>query len=750
MDELDLTFVDDAVSKIGTGPEKVLELLQAIQGYYGYLPESALKRVCELTEITPASIMGVSSFYNQFRHRPVGKHIIHVCVGTACHVKGASLVYDAFLRHLGIVEDEDTDADKQFTVEKIACLGCCTLAPAVQIDQVTYGHMTSELVGKVIDDFLRYESVRGKQQQRTQEKDVDGTGPFGEIRIGLGSCCVARGSGKLNEALHEALDETGIKAAVKQVGCVGMCHQTPLLEVILPNNKSHLYARVEPADAKSILLRHFRVPGFKHKIANAASRALDNILTDEKWEPVTRYSINVREEPVSDFLGKQRHIATEYCGVIDPVDIEEYISRSGFEALRKCVGEVSPENVIGEIERSGLRGRGGAGYPTHLKWSAVRGNESEVKYVVCNGDEGDPGAFMDRMLMESYPYRIIEGVTIAAYTVGARQGYFYIRAEYPLAIARMSEALDRCRQLGVLGDKVLGSDFSLDLKIVAGAGAFVCGEETALMASIEGRRGMPRLRPPYPAEKGLWAKPTLINNVETYAVIPWIIRQGAAEFARLGTQTSKGTKVFALAGKIARGGLIEVPMGISIREIIEDIGGGIEGGKRFKAVQIGGPSGGCVAAKLADASVDYETLNELGAIMGSGGTRRMLDILERLCDGRGRKGDIENLEQLALMVKKGSICGLGGTAPNPVLSTLAYFRDEYEAHIAGRCPAGRCRSLITYSVTDDCIGCTLCAQHCPADAIAMQPYAEHEIDVDKCIRCGTCKSICPVDAIKVE
>ncbi|MHC4372108.1 MAG: NADH-ubiquinone oxidoreductase-F iron-sulfur binding region domain-containing protein, partial [Planctomycetota bacterium] len=470
---------------------------------------------------------------------------------------------------------------------------------------------------------------------------------------------------------------------------------------------------------------------------------------------------------------------------IDPVDINEYLSRDGFKALKRCLKDLTPEQVIREIEISGLRGRGGAGYPTHLKWSAAHRQHGRKKYVLCNGDEGDPGAFMDRMIMESYPYRIIEGVTIAARTVGADEGYFYIRAEYPLAIERMSKALEQCRQRGFLGDNIMDTGFSLHLKIVAGAGAFVCGEETALMASIEGRRGMPRLRPPYPAESGLWSAPTLINNVETYAAVPWIIRHGGEELARLGTSGSKGTKVFALAGKVAHGGLIEVPMGISIREIIEDIGGGIAGEKRFKAVQIGGPSGGCVPAELAHIPVDYETLHDVGAMMGSGGlvaldesdcmvdiaryfleftqnqscgkctfcrigTRRMLDILERLCEGNGKKGDIEELEHLAETVKKGSLCGLGGTAPNPVLSTIKYFRDEYEAHLKKRCPAGRCKALITYSVTDDCIGCTLCAQHCPADAIEMKPYEKHEIDIEKCIRCGTCKNICPADAIKVE
>jgi NADH:ubiquinone oxidoreductase subunit F (NADH-binding) len=389
------------------------------------------------------------------------------------------------------------------------------------------------------------------------------------------------------------------------------------------------------------------------------------------------------------------------------------------------------------------------------------------------------------MLMESYPYRIIEGIAIAAYTVGADEGKFYIRSEYPLAIKRVGQAIENCKRLGFLGSNIIGRGFSLHLEIVAGAGAFVCGEETALMASIEGRRGMPRLRPPYPAEHGLWGRPTLINNVETYAAVPWIIRNGAEQFANLGTAASKGTKVFALAGKIARGGLIEVPMGISIRQVVQDIGGGIAEGLHFKAVQIGGPSGGCVPEELANTSVDYESLRDVGTMMGSGGmvvldesdcmvdvarffleftqnqscgkctfcrigTRRMLDILERLCAGQGKKDDVKELQHLAEMVKKASLCGLGKTAPNPVLSTIKYFRGEYEAHLQKRCPARRCKALIVYSITDDCIGCTLCAQHCPAEAIEMRPYEKHQINVDKCIRCGTCKSVCPSDAVEVR
>jgi len=793
VDELDLTFVEGTIEKIGTGPEKVLPILQAIQTHFGYLPKEALQRVCELTQITPASIAGVSTFYNQFRHSPAGRHTIRVCVGTACHVKGADRIYDAFRRHLDIPEGQDTDAKRIFTLEKIACLGCCTLAPATQIGQVTYGHLTPEKVPGVISDFLSEEETEPRVK-RGAKYLVRRAADLGEIRLGLGSCCVARGSGKLRDALQQALDETGARAAVKRVGCVGMCHQTPLLEVVpaftgtgLPPRRrgSFFYARVQPKDAKSILLRHFKTRGITKRISNAVSAAIDGILTDERQQPADRYSIDLRDKPVADFLGRQKYIATEHRGHLDPTDIDGYLANDGFKALQRCLNELKPEEIIAQIERSGLRGRGGAGFATHLKWRAVRSQQSEAKFLICNGDEGDPGAFMDRMLMESYPYRIIEGMMIAAYSVGANKGYFYIRAEYPLALERISQAINICRERGFLGENITGSGFSLRLEIVAGAGAFVCGEETALMASIEGRRGMPRLRPPYPAQSGLWGKPTLINNVETYAVVPWIIRNGAEAFAGIGTKSSKGTKVFALAGKIARGGLIEVPMGISIREIIEDIGGGIAGGLRLKAVQIGGPSGGCVPAELAHIPVDYETLKDVGAMMGSGGmvaldesdcmvdiaryflaftqdqscgkctfcrigTRRMLDILERLCAGEGKKTDLEELENLAQIVKKASLCGLGKTAPNPVLTTLKYFRDEYEAHLAKRCPAGKCKALITYSVTDDCIGCTLCAQHCPGEAIQAKPYEKHEIDAEKCIRCGTCKSVCPSNAIKVE
>lgn len=782
MDELDLTFVDRTVEEIGAGSENVLRILHALQGRYGYLPREALERVCKITEITPASIEGVSSFYDHFRRRPGGSHIIRVCIGTACHVKGGGQIFDAFKRYLGIPEEEDTDQNKIFTVEKVACLGCCMLAPAIQIDDITYGHLTTEQVPSVLRDFLEQQKT-GDQQVTGQDiaKDVN----LSEIRICLDSSCIASGSGKVYEELKKAVKKTDAKAIVKSVGCSGISYLAPIVEVVLADGTSFRYAMVRPSDAESIVLRHFKPKQIGKKIRNSISAMLDKLLTDTAHEPVIRYSINVRDRAVAGFLGRQKHIATEHSGTIDPMDIDEYMTNDGFSALQKCVREMDPEKIVSVIEHSSLRGRGGAGYPTALKWSAVRNQKSDKKFIICNGDEGDPGAFMDRMIMESYPYRIIEGTIIAAYTVGAEEGYFYIRAEYPLAIKRITQALNHCREHGFIGKDIIGSGFSFDLKIMPGAGAFVCGEETALIASIEGRRGTPRLRPPYPAQNGLWGKPTLINNVETYASVPWIIRNGAEAFAKLGTERSKGTKVFALAGKVERVGLIEVPMGISIHRIIEDIGGGIAGGLQLKAVQVGGPSGGCVPAELAHLPVDYETLKEIGTMMGSGGlvaldetdcmvdiaryfleftqnqscgkctfcrigTRRMLDILERLCGGQGVKTDIDELEHLAVMVKQTSLCGLGTTAPNPVLSTIRYFRDEYEAHVEKRCPAGQCKALITYSVTDDCIGCTLCAQHCPVDAIEMKPYEKHEIDTEKCIRCGTCKNVCPADAVEVS
>jgi NADH-quinone oxidoreductase subunit F len=784
MPTLDLTLAEQLVQRIGRTPDSVIPILQAVQEQFGYLPGPLLERICQISEITPAALSGVSTFYDMFRHEPVGEFTVRVCRGTACHVTGAERVEDALRRRLRIPAGEDTDPDRQFTIEPVACLGCCTLAPVVRIEQSTFGHVTAERVPAVIRDFLDQQGTDALGNHSTEElkKLVNGAA---EIHVGLGSCCMAKGSDRLYRALQETVHQSGANVVVKRVGCVGMCHRTPLVEVAKPGQSGTFYAGLNPALAGGLVQQHFRPRGWWRRAARVWNKALDTLLLDEGPEKVTRFSISLRDPGVKAFLGKQVHIATEHFGKLDPLDLDEYLAHDGFAALGRCLGELPPEQIISTIEKSGLRGRGGAGFPTGPKWRVVRGQPGEVKYVICNGDEGDPGAFMDRMILESFPFRVIEGLAIAAVAAGAHEGIFYIRHEYPLAVRRVQAALDTCEKRGWLGEKLLGTEYPLRLSIKEGAGAFVCGEETALIASVEGRRGMPRLRPPFPAEAGLWNKPTLINNVETLALVPWIVRQGAEAFARYGTKTSKGTKVFALAGKIRRGGLIEVPMGTTIREIVEDIGGGASAGHRFKAVQIGGPSGGCVPARLADTPVEYESLREIGAIMGSGGlvvlddsdcmvdiaryflrftqdqscgkctfcrigTKRMLDILERLCSGQGQRQHLDELERLAGQVSQGSLCGLGKTAPNPVLTTLRYFRDEYEAHLAGRCPAGRCQALIHYRVTTDCTGCTLCAQACPVNAIPMTPYQRHEIDQALCTKCDTCRQVCPAGAIELR
>jgi NADH-quinone oxidoreductase subunit F len=560
-----------------------------------------------------------------------------------------------------------------------------------------------------------------------------------EIRIGMGSCGIASGAGPVHEALRLAARKAGVPGIVKSVGCNGMCHREPMVEVIGRDGRSILYGNVTPPMAAQIV----------------RGRA-----------PVSHGC----ERPA------QQRIVLENCGEIDPLDIDDYLARDGYVALERCRRELSPGEVIAAITESGLRGRGGAGFPTGRKWALGRAQAGDVKYVICNGDEGDPGAFMDRAVLESDPHRVLEGLAIAAYAIGAAQGYFYIRAEYPLAVARVRAAIRQAEARGYLN--------GLRLEVREGAGAFVCGEETALIQSLEGCRGTPRLRPPYPVERGFRGQPTIINNVETLACVPWIVRHGAAAFAAFGAGTSRGTKVFALAGKIQRGGLVEIPMGVTIREVVEQIGGGVPPGRQFKAVQLGGPSGGCIPASLADTPVDYDALARTGAIMGSGGmvvlddrdcmvdiarfflhftqaescgkctfcrigTKRMLEILERLCQGKGRAGDLEKLETLADYVSRSSLCGLGQTAPNPVMTTLRYFREEYEAHMAGRCSAGRCPALIRYRVNDKCIGCTLCAQACPSGAIAYRPYEKHEVDDQLCTRCDMCRQACQDEAVEV-
>jgi NADH:ubiquinone oxidoreductase subunit F (NADH-binding)/NADH:ubiquinone oxidoreductase subunit E len=778
--DIDINQIKEIIEKTGSEKDAVIPILQSIQNTYNYIPQPAIESVCDLTDITPADIIGVASFYSQFRLEPVGDHVIKVCVGTACHVKGAGLVYDAFHRELGLHDKQKTQDSGKYTLDKVSCLGCCTLAPVVQVDDITYGHVAPNQVAEVIRDF----ETKGNKKSGGKFRKPSGQEIKGEIRVGLGSCCVASGSNEVRKAIDEVVNRNNINVKVKHVGCVGMCHNVPLVELVPYDKETKLFAKVKPEDVKSIIEDEFKPDGFLNRLKAGFFNQIETIQSDANWSGIERYSIDIREKRVSSFLGNQLPIATEHRGEIDPLNFEEYLKENGFDGLKKAL-KLTPQEVIEQVKTSEIRGRGGGGFPTGLKWEGVAKENSEQKYLICNGDEGDPGAFMDRMLLESYPFRIIEGILIGAYAVGATEGILYIRAEYPLAVARINQAIKICRDRNLLGENILDSGFNFDVRIYQGAGAFVCGEETALIASVEGKRGFPRIRPPFPSVSGLNKKPTLVNNTETFAQLPYIIRHGAENFSNIGTDNSKGTKVFALAGKINRGGLIEVPMGITIREVVDVIGGGVANGKKFKAIQIGGPSGGCIPHWMADTPIDFNSLNNVGAMMGSGGmvvldetdcmvdiaryflsftqdescgkctfcrlgTKRMMDILDRICAGKGKSEDLGELEKLAKSVQTGSLCGLGRTAPNPILSTLKYFRDEYEAHINGVCPTGKCKEIISYSVNDNCIGCTICAQRCPVDAIAFTPHEKHNIDLEKCIKCDTCKQVCPEDAIDVK
>lgn len=580
-----------------------------------------------------------------------------------------------------------------------------------------------------------------------------------KIVVGEGSCGIAAGAAKVYSAIEKLIGLTGSTLTV--TGCIGMCFLEPIVDIYDGGELKKRLVKVRPEDAEKIIA-----------YVNGDENAVNDIeiSDDDKL-----------------FLEKQTRIALRHCGIINPEIIDEYTAFDGYRALEKVLKTMTPEDVIEEIKISGLAGRGGAGFPTWFKWNAARQSQGETKYLICNADEGDPGAFMDRAVIESDPHNLIEGMLIGAYAIGAKEAVVYVRAEYPLAIERLKEAIKQAEEKGFLGENIMGTGFSCKMRIKAGAGAFVCGEETALIESLQGERGMPRLKPPFPAQSGYWYKPSNINNVETFANVSWIILNGGEAFAAMGTDGSKGTKVFALTGKIKRGGLVEIPMGKTLRDVIFDIGGGIKNGKKFKAVQMGGPSGGCIPADLLDTVIDYKALGATGAIMGSGGmvvmdettcmvsmaqffldftakescgkcihcrigTKRMLEILNRIVKGEGREGDIELLEELCYSIKDGALCGLGQTAPNPVLTTIKYFRNEYEAHINDKkCPAKSCPDLLEYTIdADKCRGCTLCAKKCPANAISGEVKSAHKIDRDKCIKCGSCVGVCRFGAVNVD
>ncbi len=582
-----------------------------------------------------------------------------------------------------------------------------------------------------------------------------------KVIVGQGSCGIATGAKKTAAEFERIINSKNIKGVtVGKTGCIGTCYLEPVVDIYDDKGALTRYVKVQPEMVEEIVNSHL-IGG----------------------KPAEKYIISADD---CKFLEQQNRIVLRNCGVIDPENIDDYIAKGGYKAAEKAITSMTQDEVIGEIKISGLRGRGGAGFPTWFKWNEAKKSQGTQKYMVCNADEGDPGAFMDRSVLEGDPHALIEGMIIGGYAIGADSGVIYVRAEYPLAIERLEIAMKAARERGYLGKNLFGTNFSFDIRIKAGAGAFVCGEETALIASLEGERGMPRLKPPFPAAKGYWQKPTNINNVETFANVPYIIFEGGEAFGKFGTEKSKGTKVFALAGKIKKGGLVEIPMGLPLRDVIFGVGGGIKKDKKFKAVQMGGPSGGCIPDSLIYTTVDYESINKTGAIVGSGGmivmdettcmvdmaryfldftrkescgkcnfcrigTKRMLEILERITRGEGKDGDIELLEELANKIKEGSMCGLGQTAPNPVLTTIKYFRNEYEDHIYNKkCTAKSCTALIKFKITDACRGCTLCSKKCPVGAISGEIKKMHTIDNEKCIKCGRCEENCKFGAIVRE
>ncbi len=771
--ELELDEVLEGVlGRHPADPSSLISVLQDIQAEVQYLPREALEAVARRLGAPRNQVYHVATFFKAFSLEPRGRHTIKVCMGTACHVRGAPRVLDELSRQLEIKSGE-TSADGEFTLETVNCVGACALGPVVVVDDRYYKASAANIDSllKAIKEGKGSEAAFAITDEMISKVGDSARVDSGKVSISVcgGTGCQAYGCEEVATALETALEKFGVRQQVgfHKTGCHGFCERGPIV-VVRPENI--FYQKVGTQDVVEIVRRTV-----------IGGEVIDRLL----YRDPSKGDVIVKEDDIPFYAGQQRVIFGDNAH-ISPDRIDDYVDRGGYEALVKALA-MEPEAVIEEVTRAGLRGRGGGGFPTGRKWKTCRGAHGQPKYVICNADEGDPGAYMDRSLLEGNPHRVLEGMIIGAHAIGSSEGYVYVRDEYPLAVKNIRLAIDQARARGFLGKNILGCGLDFDVRVVRGGGAFVCGESTALMTSLEGRAGEPRAKYIHTVESGLWGKPSNLNNVETWANVPLIIERGADWYSSIGTEGSKGTKIFSLVGKIANTGLVEVPMGKTLREIIFDIGGGIPGGKRFKAVQTGGPSGGCLPASLLDLAVDFDELSKAGSMMGSGGmivmdedscmvdvakyflhflmeescgkcvpcregVRRMHEILERITQGAGRSGDIELLEELSSVVIDGSLCALGGSAPNPVLSTLQYFRDEYEAHInEKRCPAGSCKELIVYVIkAEECTGCTACRRRCPVEAISGERKEVHEIDQSKCIKCGICEDTCRFDAIARE
>jgi len=745
--------------------KNLIAALNKLQNQFGFLSRNSMEFLGEKMKLSLNEICAVASFYSSFRFEPGGKYIIEICIGTACHVKGAGRIYDAFYKLLNLNENKLCSADGLFSLKETACLGCCMMAPAVRIENSLYGPVKESDCSEIIETFLKSRNTKQKQNEKT--------GGSTEFLLCDCSSCRAAGAGEIRDQLLHSLRNGIWDAGIKRTACSGNSEAAPMLCVEQKDGSVHSFFRVKPEDLAGIIRTYAPVRKLRGHFSGLFNRFEESFLGKQKHLSENR-------------SGSSRDIrlATEGAGFLDPLNLEEYQQEGGFQAL-EWAGKHNSNEILDLLINSGLRGRGGGGYKTAEKWKAVFKHADRQPYIICNADEGDPGAFMDRMLLESFPFRISEGMMIAALTLQARKAIFYVRCEYPLAIIRLNEALTLLKENNFIGKNAKIPGLQIDIDIVEGAGAFVCGEETALLNSLEGLRGNPRPRPPYPSESGLMGHPTLVNNVETFSIIPWLCRKGAESFSALGTNNNSGTKTFALAGKIKQGGLIEVPLGTRISTIIYEYGGGLPEGSQLKAVQIGGPSGGCLPASMVDMPVDYEALKVTGAMMGSGGlvildqfdcivdlaryfmdfsrkescgrclwcrsgTESMYRILDRICRGDGKEKDLSELKKISRLCQEFSQCGLGQSAPQPVMTSLKYFPEEYQSHLDGHCPAGVCKEIISYSIDGDCIGCGRCQDVCNDNAITGELWEFHKIDINSCTKCGNCFKVCPEGAINVR